>query len=180
MAKRLRQIAHPSGAILHCRSSLLRYKVEPQYSYRTSNLFFRRVVGRAVRRVRSKKIFGPAQVAFLFSASMGVVRNRRCLLRDRLCLRVSNSRTSNDDAISKPGIDAPPHYGGSKCSLECVIFSGKKSWSHFHFFNGLFDRCYRLLVLLVPVRHSCGICFRSICSLPPLRERLGIPGVATK
>src|SRR3989440_6365288 len=26
MAKRLRQIAHPSDAILHCRSSLLRYK----------------------------------------------------------------------------------------------------------------------------------------------------------
>ena len=138
--------------ILHCRSTLLRYKLEPQYSYRTSNLFFRRVVGRAVRWGRSQKIFGPAQVALLFSASLGVVRDRSCLLRDRLCLRLSNSRTPRDNTISKRGINAPLDCGGSKRRLERVIFSGKKSKSHLLLFTELFDCCCRRLVLFVPVR----------------------------
>ena len=152
MAGRLRQIGQGSDVILHCRSMLIRYKLEPEYSYRISNLFFRRAVGRAVRWVRGQKILGPAQVALLFSASLGLVRNRSCLLRYRLCLRLSNSRTPSDDTISKRGIDAPLDCGGSKRRLECVIFSGKKSKSHLLLFTELFDCCCHVLVLFVPVR----------------------------
>jgi len=132
-----------------------------------------------VRRVRSKKISGPAQVALLFSASLGVVRNRSWLLCDRFCLCLSNSRTPND-TISKRRLDAALHGGGSKCSLELVIFSGKKSRSHLHLFPELFDRCYRVLVLPGPVRQSCRVYSRSLHALPPLRERLGISSMATK
>src|SRR5207245_7689279 len=102
-----------------------RYYLEPHYSYRTSNLLRRSVLGRAVRRVRSKKIFGPAQVAFLFSAPLDLVRNRRCLLRDRFCLRLSSSGTPRDNTISKCGIDAPLYCGGSKCRVERVVLSGR-------------------------------------------------------
>ena len=119
-------------------------------------------------------------MAFLFSASLGVVRNRSCLLRDRLCLRLSNSRTPNDDTISKRSLDAALHGGGSKCSLELVIFSGKKPESHLHLFPELFDRCYRVLVLPGPARQSCRVYSWPLHGLPPLRERLGISSMATK
>ena len=180
MAGRLRQIGQGSDVILHCRSMLIRYKLEPEYSYRISNLFCRRVAGRAVRRVRSKKISGPAQVALFFSASLGLVRDRSCLLRHCFYLRLSNSRTPNDNTISKRGIDAPLHCGGFKCRLERVVLSGKKSQSHLPLFTGLFDRCYRVLVLRGPVRQPCGIGSRSLHGLPSLRECLGISSMAIK
>ena len=119
-------------------------------------------------------------MALLFSASLGVVRDRSCLLCDRFCLCLSNSRIPNDDTISQRGIDAPLCYGGSKCSLELVIFSGKKSQGHLHLFPELLDRCHRVLVLLIPVRQTGRVCSRFLHGLPPLRECLGIPSVAIK
>ena len=133
-----------------------------------------------MRWVRSQKIFGPAQVALLFSASLGLVRNRNRLLRDRLCLRLSNSRTSSDDTISKRGINAPLECGGSKRRLERVIFSGKKSQSHLLLFTELFDCCCRVLVLLAPVRQTRRICSQSLHDLRSLRECLGISSMAIK
>ena len=133
-----------------------------------------------MRWVRSQKIFGPAQVALFFSASLGLVRDRSCLLRHCFYLRLSNSRTPNDNTISKHGIDAPLHCGGFKCRLERVVFSGKKSQSHLPLFTGLFDRYYRVLVLRGPVRQPCGIGSRSLHGLPSLRECLGISSMAIK
>jgi len=155
-------------------------KREPRYRHRTGSLHCRRVIGRTVRRIRSEKILGRAEMALALSAFVGVVYDRRCLLRGCVCLRLPGSSIPSDRAIPKCSVDTSGRCRGSKGSLERSVFSGKEFESHFRIFTDLFDRCHRVLVLLVPVRHSCGICFRSICSLPPLRERLGIPGVATK
>jgi len=119
-------------------------------------------------------------MALFFSATLGLVRNRGCLLRDRFRLQLSNPRIPNDHAISQRGIDAPGYCGDSECHLEHIIFSGKKSPGHFCFFPGLFDCWGFVLVLPASVRHSCGIGSRHLYGLSSLRERLGLSDMAIK
>jgi hypothetical protein len=155
-------------------------KREPRYRYRAGSLHCRRVIGRTVRRARGEKILGRAEMARVLSAFVGVVYNRRCLLRGRVYLRLPGSPTPSDRGIPKCSIDASRRCRGSRCSLERSVFSGKGFESHFRLFDVLFSCRNRLLVLSQSIRPSCGVRFRFLCDLFGLRERLGIPGLATK
>jgi hypothetical protein len=127
-------------------------KREPRYPYRTGSLLCRRVIGRTVRRVRSEKILGRVEMALLLSTFVGMVHNRRCLLRGCVCLRLPGSSTSGDAAISKRGVDAAAIDHGFKRLLECAVFSGKRPSVHFRIFAVLFSYCNRVLVLPEPGR----------------------------
>jgi hypothetical protein len=127
-------------------------KREPRYPYRIGSLLCWRVIGRTVCRVRSEKILGRAEMALLLSAFVGMVHNRRCLLRGCICLRLPGSSTPGDAAISKRGVDAAAIDRGFKRLLECAVFSGKRPLGHFRIFAVLFSYRNRVLVLLEPVR----------------------------
>ena len=64
--------------------------------------------------------------------------------------------------------------------LERAFFSGKKPPGHFRIFDGLFSYRNRLLVLSQSIRPSRGVRFRFLSDLFDLRERFGIPSLATK
>ena len=119
-------------------------------------------------------------MALVLSAFVGVVYNRRCLLCGCVCLRLPGSSTPSDGTIPKCSIRASGHCGGSKCSLELSIFSGKEFQSRFRLFDVLFSYRNRLLVLSQSIRPSRSVRFRFLCDLFGLRECFGIPFLATK
>ncbi len=119
-------------------------------------------------------------MALVLSAFVGVVYNRRCLLRGCVCLRLPSSSTPRDSVIPKCSIDVAASDRRPKRLLERAFFSGKKPPGHFRIFDGLFSYRNRLLVLSQSIRPSRGVRFRFLSDLFDLRERFGIPSLATK
>ena len=119
-------------------------------------------------------------MAVVLSAFVGVVYNRRCLLRGCVCLRLPSSSTPSAGAIPKRSIDVAASDRGPKRLLECAFLSGKKPPGHFRIFDVLFSYRNRLLVLSQSIRPSRGVRFRFLCDLFGLRECFGIPSLPTK
>jgi len=75
-------------------------------------------------------------MALVLSAFVGVVYNRRCLLRGCVCLRLPSSSTPRDSVIPKCSIDVAASDRRPKRLLERAFFRAKNLQATFVFSMG--------------------------------------------